>query len=88
MSFGTKVNTDGTFETVQQTAAELAEIAAMPPLPVEVRREPFRLQILALEAGQARAVREAALGLAGAQDRLIALDAQIAAIRAQMMAVV
>ena len=38
-------------------------------------------QIVALEAGQARAVREAALGVSGAKARLQSLDNQIKALR-------
>jgi hypothetical protein len=42
-------------------------------------------QIDALERGQARAVREATLGMDGAIDRLKTLDAKIATLRAQFI---
>lgn len=71
---------------VQLNTNEIAAIHAASN--AELMRAELRQQIISLESGQARAVREAAIGLAGAQARLVALDAQIAAIRAQMMAVV
>lgn len=42
-------------------------------------------QISALELGQSRAIREAAIGIAGAQDRLKALDAKIVDLRKQLV---
>lgn len=42
-------------------------------------------QIAVVEKSQGRALREAAIGTAGAVDRLKAIDAQIAALRAQLV---
>lgn len=44
----------------------------------------IQAQIIALESTQGRAVREAAIGMAGAVDRLNALDASIASLRAKL----
>lgn len=51
------------------------------------RRASIKAEIATLEAAQARPIREAALGLAGAQDRLAAIDAAIVAKRAELAAV-
>lgn len=45
----------------------------------------IQAQIDALEKGQNRAVREATIGMLGAVDRLKALDAKIATLRAQFV---
>lgn len=44
----------------------------------------IQAQIVALESTQGRAIREAAIGMAGAVDRLKALDASIAALRVKL----
>jgi hypothetical protein len=43
-------------------------------------------QTASLEASQARAVREALLGMSGGLERLKAIDAQIAALRSRLVA--
>lgn len=61
---------------------------AAPPSATQVKASTnadIQAQIDALEKGQHRAIREATIGTLGAIDRLKALDAKIAALRAQFV---
>lgn len=60
------------------TAAQIAETAK------SANNAPFLAQIYALESTQARPIREAALGMAGASARVKAIDDQIAALRSKL----
>lgn len=55
-----------------------------PQMPADVRTAAL-VAIAALESKQGRALREAALGMAGAVNRLKTLDTQIAALRAKLV---
>lgn len=84
MTFRTEHNLQ-TGETVEipLTAEELADIAARAPTPEQIEAERVAAidqQIAAIEAKQARAVREAALG---DTTYLVMINAQIEALRAQ-----
>lgn len=84
MTFRTVHNLQ-TGETVEipLTAEELADIAARAPTPEQIEAErvaKIDQQIAAIEAKQARAVREAALG---DTTYLVMINAQIEALRAQ-----
>lgn len=73
---------EGQYEIREMSDAELAALLAAQPETAEERQARLKREIERLEAGQPRALREAALG-AGAE-RLQEIEDGIAALRAQL----
>jgi hypothetical protein len=77
-------------EVARNTPLNCLAMEGHQPLPVAeedraaLLRRHVVTQIAALEARQARALREAALGMSGAQQRLIEIDNTIAALRLEL----
>lgn len=82
-----EVKTDRVIERLDYAEKSNDVLSAQAEAAKESRRAALKAEMLVLEAGQGRALREAALGRDGAGERLAALDTAIGQKRAELAAI-